>query len=91
MIAAISSEAIPSPRVKPVARMSRADDRRRDEREHQGPLRIGPMASLAVNGTRIEVPHMHFFRYDAEGRLIGPFSKSLPSQMREATSLDSVR
>src|SRR6266567_342804 len=36
---------------------------------HQGPLRIGPMASLAVNGTPIEVPHMHFFHYDAEGRL----------------------
>jgi steroid delta-isomerase-like uncharacterized protein len=36
---------------------------------HQGPLRIGPMAGLPVNGTRIEVPHMHFFRYDDEGRL----------------------
>jgi steroid delta-isomerase-like uncharacterized protein len=36
---------------------------------HQGPLRIGPMAGLPVKGTRIEVPHMHFFRYDAEGRL----------------------
>jgi predicted ester cyclase len=36
---------------------------------HQGPLRIGPMASLAVNGTQIEVPHMHFFHYDGEGRL----------------------
>jgi steroid delta-isomerase-like uncharacterized protein len=36
---------------------------------HQGPLRIGPMAGLPVNGTRIEVPHMHFFRYDAVGRL----------------------
>ena len=36
---------------------------------HQGPLRIGPMAGLPVNDTRIEVPHMHFFRYDAEGRL----------------------
>ena len=36
---------------------------------HQGPLRIGPMAALAVNGTQIEVPHMHFFRYDAEGRI----------------------
>jgi steroid delta-isomerase-like uncharacterized protein len=36
---------------------------------HQGPLRIGPMAGLPVNGTSIEVPHMHFFRYDAEGRL----------------------
>jgi len=36
---------------------------------HQGPLKVGPMASLAVNGTRIEVPHMHFFRYDEEGRV----------------------
>ena len=36
---------------------------------HQGPLRMGPLAGLAVNGTRIEVPHMHFFRYDAEGRV----------------------
>ena len=36
---------------------------------HQGPLRIGPMAGLPVNGTQIEVPHMHFFRYDPEGRL----------------------
>jgi steroid delta-isomerase-like uncharacterized protein len=36
---------------------------------HQGPLRIGPMGGLPVSGTRIEVPHMHFFRYDAEGRL----------------------
>jgi steroid delta-isomerase-like uncharacterized protein len=36
---------------------------------HQGPLRMGPMAGLPVSGTSIEVPHMHFFRYDAEGRL----------------------
>jgi steroid delta-isomerase-like uncharacterized protein len=36
---------------------------------HLGPLRIGPMAGLPVNGTRIEVPHMHFFRYDADGRM----------------------
>jgi steroid delta-isomerase-like uncharacterized protein len=36
---------------------------------HQGPLRIGPMAGLPVKGTRIEVPHMHFFHYDADGRL----------------------
>lgn len=35
---------------------------------HRGPLRIGPMAGLAVNGTRVEVPHMHFFRFDDEGR-----------------------
>jgi steroid delta-isomerase-like uncharacterized protein len=36
---------------------------------HQGPLRIGPMVGLPVNGTHIEVAHMHFFRYDADGRL----------------------
>ncbi len=36
---------------------------------HQGPLHMGPMASLAVNGARIDVPHMHFFHYDAAGRL----------------------
>ena len=36
---------------------------------HQGPLRIGPMASLAVNSAAIDVPHMHFFHYDDEGRL----------------------
>jgi steroid delta-isomerase-like uncharacterized protein len=36
---------------------------------HQGPLRMGPMAGLPVNGARIEVPHMHFFHYDADGRL----------------------
>jgi steroid delta-isomerase-like uncharacterized protein len=36
---------------------------------HQGPLRMGPLAGMAVNGTKIEVPHMHFFRYDAEGRV----------------------
>ena len=36
---------------------------------HQGPLRIGPLANLAVNGARIEVAHMHFFHYDADGRL----------------------
>jgi steroid delta-isomerase-like uncharacterized protein len=36
---------------------------------HQGPLRIGPMAGLPVKGTPIEVPHMHFFRYDRDGRL----------------------
>jgi steroid delta-isomerase-like uncharacterized protein len=36
---------------------------------HQGPLRIGPMAGLPVNGTAVEVPHMHFFRYDTDGRL----------------------
>jgi steroid delta-isomerase-like uncharacterized protein len=36
---------------------------------HQGPLLIGPLAGLPVNGTSIEVPHMHFFRYDPEGRV----------------------
>jgi predicted ester cyclase len=36
---------------------------------HQGPLNIGPMAALAVTGAKIEVPHMHFFRYDANGRV----------------------
>lgn len=36
---------------------------------HQGPLRIGPMADLPVTGARIEVPHMHFFRYDDKGRV----------------------
>jgi predicted ester cyclase len=36
---------------------------------HQGPLNIGPMAALAITGAPVEVPHMHFFRYDAEGRV----------------------
>jgi steroid delta-isomerase-like uncharacterized protein len=36
---------------------------------HQGPLRIGPLANLAVHGTPVEVAHMHFFRYDPDGRL----------------------
>jgi hypothetical protein len=27
------------------------------------------MAALPVTGTRIEVPHMHFFRYDPQGRV----------------------
>jgi steroid delta-isomerase-like uncharacterized protein len=36
---------------------------------HQGPLRMGPMAGLPVNGARIEVSHMHFFRYSDDGRL----------------------
>ena len=35
---------------------------------HQGPLNIGPMAALPISGARIEVPHMHFFRY-RDGRL----------------------
>ena len=36
---------------------------------HQGPLRLGPMGGLPVTGARVEVPHMHFFRYDDAGRL----------------------
>jgi predicted ester cyclase len=36
---------------------------------HQAPLRIGPLAGLPVEDARIEVPHMHFFRYDDEARL----------------------
>ena len=36
---------------------------------HQGPLKVGPMAALAITGARIEVPHMHFFRYDVNGRV----------------------
>ena len=35
---------------------------------HEGPLNIGPMATLPVTGAKVEVPHMHFFRYDREGR-----------------------
>lgn len=35
---------------------------------HQGPLRIGPMAGLPVTGTRVEVPHMHFFHYNDTAR-----------------------
>ncbi len=34
---------------------------------HQGPLRVGPMAGLPIAGARVEVPHMHFFRYDDAG------------------------
>jgi Predicted ester cyclase len=36
---------------------------------HQGPLRIGPLGGLPVNGTVVNVPHMHFMRYDEQGRL----------------------
>ena len=36
---------------------------------HSAPLQIGPMAGLPINGVQIEVPHMHFFRYDENGRL----------------------
>jgi steroid delta-isomerase-like uncharacterized protein len=35
---------------------------------HNGPLNIGPMAALPITGAKVEVPHMHFFRYDREGR-----------------------
>lgn len=35
---------------------------------HRGPLNIGPMAALPINGAPVEVPHMHFFHYDREGR-----------------------
>jgi steroid delta-isomerase-like uncharacterized protein len=36
---------------------------------HQGPLRMGPMANLPFEGTPVDVPHMHFFRYDEQGRV----------------------
>ena len=36
---------------------------------HQAPLQMGPLAGLAVSGAQIEVPHMHFFRYDEGGRI----------------------
>jgi predicted ester cyclase len=36
---------------------------------HQAPLTIGPMAALPITGAEIDVPHMHFFRYDDEGRV----------------------
>jgi steroid delta-isomerase-like uncharacterized protein len=36
---------------------------------HQGPLRMGPMVGLAVSGRAVDVPHMHFFRFDDEGRV----------------------
>ena len=36
---------------------------------HTAPLQIGPMAGLPITGAQIEVPHMHFFRYDEDGRL----------------------
>ncbi|MEA2210404.1 MAG: hypothetical protein QOF83_352 [Solirubrobacteraceae bacterium] len=36
---------------------------------HRAPLNLGPMAALPVTGARIEVAHMHFFRYDQEGLL----------------------
>ena len=36
---------------------------------HSAPLRFGPMEGLPITGARVEVPHMHFFRYDDEGRV----------------------
>jgi predicted ester cyclase len=36
---------------------------------HQGPLRMGPLANLAITGVQVEVPHMHFFQYDEHGLL----------------------
>lgn len=36
---------------------------------HQGPLKIGPMAALPITRARIEVAHMHFLRYDDNGRM----------------------
>lgn len=38
---------------------------------HSAPLQIGPMAGLPITGAQIEVTHMHFFRYDEDGRLTG--------------------
>jgi len=35
---------------------------------HTAPLNIGPLAALPVTGAKVEVPHMHFFRYDEKGR-----------------------
>ena len=36
---------------------------------HTGPLAIGPLVGLPVNGAHAEVAHMHFFQYDDAGRL----------------------
>ena len=36
---------------------------------HQGALRMGPLANLPITGAQIDVPHMHFFRYDEHGRV----------------------
>jgi steroid delta-isomerase-like uncharacterized protein len=36
---------------------------------HEAPLRIGPLGGLPVEGTAVEVAHMHFFRYDEDGRV----------------------
>ena len=40
-----------------------------DDRHPSRPPADRTDGGLLVNGTRIEVPHMHFFRYDADGRL----------------------
>ena len=37
---------------------------------HQGRLQLGPLAGIEPAGRRVEVPHMHFFRYDDEGRVL---------------------
>ena len=34
---------------------------------HEGPLNIGPMSALPITRAKVEVPHMHFFRYDRDG------------------------
>ena len=39
---------------------------------HQGPLNIGPMASLAVNGTRVEVPPSAFLPLRRPGAAADP-------------------
>lgn len=36
---------------------------------HRGPLNIGPMGGLPINGAHVEVAHMHFFRYGEDGRV----------------------
>jgi len=35
---------------------------------HTAPLKIGPMGGLPITGVQVEIPHMHFFRYDEHGR-----------------------
>jgi predicted ester cyclase len=34
-----------------------------------GPLNIGSMGGLPISGARVEVAHMHFFRYDDDARV----------------------
>jgi steroid delta-isomerase-like uncharacterized protein len=36
---------------------------------HQARFALGPLAALPPTGRRVEVPHMHFFRY-REGRVV---------------------